>query len=331
MPENVETKSPHASLLTPGQQIAFRFAAVLLSLATSAVLIEAGLRLFCRSLDRDERSLLYRYDQRLGWLPKANSLGTFTASRTIHIAHNSDGFRGPEYKRSGEPTIVFLGDSFVWGFDVEAPERFTEKLQTKHPEWAVYNLGISGYGTDQEYLLLNQVFDKYQPRVVFLVYCVENDDADNCSNFRFGYYKPYCILRGTRLELNGVPVPKGARLFWADHPIVCRSYLARLLARVFYALTAPQRLHNTNPSGPLLRDLQKYVHSKGATLLVGLTRRQSYLEEFLTAFKVPWVDLSTDLRYPGFGFHWTPEGHSLVAERISAMLSQGNYLEATKR
>jgi hypothetical protein len=330
MPKDVYANSRHESLLRIGQPVAFGLATVLVSLTISAVLIELGLRLFCRSLDRDERSLLYRYDQRLGWFPKANSHGTFTASRTIHISHNSDGFRGPEYTRSGKPVIVFLGDSFVWGFDAEASERFSEKLQTKHDEWAIYNLGISGYGTDQEYLLLNQVFDKYQPRVVFLVYCVENDDADNCSNFRFGYYKPFCMLEGTRLDLKGIPVPKGSRVFWAEHPVLCRSYIVRLIARAYYAVSAPPRLHNTNPSGPLLRDLQKYVRSKGAILLVGLTRGQYYLEQFLAAFKIPWVDLSTDLRYPGFGSHWTPQGHSFVADRVDAMLSEGKYLERSK-
>src|SRR5215510_11391457 len=154
------------------KKLVFQVATVVISLTLSAILGELGLRLFCRQLDRDERSLLYRYDQRLGWFPKANSQGIFTASRTIHIAHNGDGFRGPELTSSGRPVIVFLGDSFVWGFDAEASERFTEKLQAKHPEWAVYNLGVSGYGTDQEYLLLQRCFKKYQPRVVLLVYCV---------------------------------------------------------------------------------------------------------------------------------------------------------------
>ena len=100
------------------------------------------------------------------------------------------------------PGILFLGDSYLWGYDVEAAERFTDKLQVRHPEWSIYNLGVSGYGTDQEYLLLNRYFDEYKPQVVFLLFCEETDHEDNRSNMRYGgYYKPYCTITGNRLEL----------------------------------------------------------------------------------------------------------------------------------
>src|SRR6185436_14809707 len=126
------------------------------------------------------------------------------------------------------------------GLDVEAPERFTDKLQAKHPEWAVYNLGVSGYGTDQEYMLLHQFFDDYKPRVVFLVFCVENDDSDNSWNCRWGYYKPYVTVTGTQLHLEGIPVPRGAQVFWTEHPLLCRLYVARLLVNACYAWRGPQ-------------------------------------------------------------------------------------------
>jgi lysophospholipase L1-like esterase len=48
--------------------------------------------------------------------------------------------------------IVFLGDSFVWGLDSEADERFTELLKAKLPDYKVL-VAVAGFGTDQEYLL----------------------------------------------------------------------------------------------------------------------------------------------------------------------------------
>src|SRR5215471_1346511 len=122
---------PTASMQPPGpetergvdwRRIGFRLAAVLVALGGAVVVLELALRAFCRGLDRDEKTLLYRYDEQLGWFPKANSHGTFTASRTITISHNSDGFRGPEFAATTKPALVVLGDSFVWGFDVEADE-----------------------------------------------------------------------------------------------------------------------------------------------------------------------------------------------------------------
>lgn len=159
--------------------------ALLLSLLVALALGEGILRVFfARDFWRmsDEKNLCYRYNATLGWFPIPNSTRTITASRTITVHNNSKGFRGPEHIISAKPGIMVLGDSFVWGYDVEEPERFTEKLQARHTEWAVYNLGVSGYGTDQEYLLLQKYFATYRPKVVLLVFCVENDRLDNSSN-----------------------------------------------------------------------------------------------------------------------------------------------------
>jgi hypothetical protein len=325
-----EAASPQQNVGEEKQKrLAFRLAAVMVSLGFALALAELGLRLFSRDLDWDERSLLYAYHERLGWFPKPNSRGFFTGARTIHVSHNSLGFRGPEHvPATNQPAILFLGDSFVWGYDVEVEERFTEKLQAHHPEWAIYNLGVSGYGTDQEYLLLHQVFDQYHPRVVFLVFCVDNDDSDNCWNFRWGYYKPYCVLEGTRLELRGIPVPRGARVFAADHPFLCRARLVRLAVSAFSKLKGPPPTHRADPTGPLLWDLHKYVRNKGAVLAVGITHRWPYLEQFLEEMRIPWTDLSTEQVYPTHGSHWTPEGHTWVADKIDAFLREKKYLES---
>jgi hypothetical protein len=289
---------------------------------------EIGLRLFWRglSLPDDERSLMYRYDKTLGWFPIPNRQAYLLGSRKFGVAHNSEGFRGPERSTNDKPAIVFLGDSFVWGYDVDAAERFTDKLQAKHAEWNIYNFGISGYGTDQEYLLLQQYFDAYKPKLVFLLFCVETDHEDNCSNVRYGgYYKPYCTIAGNRLQLEGIPVPRGERAFFAEHGHLGRWMLVRLMARTWFKASNPPERHNTEPTGAIIRDLQKYVASKEAVFVMGLTRSNPRLEEFLQYFKIPYVELTTSQRYPGFGQHWTPEGHTFVCEKIERFLVEGKY------
>ncbi len=292
---------------------------------------EFGLRLFCRqglAIAQDERSLMYQYNSRLGWFPIPNTGHRVIASRPFTVIHNSQGFRGPEPVINQKPGILFLGDSFVWGFDVEAADRFTEKLQARHPEWNVYNLGVSGYGTDQELLLLEHQFDHYKPRVVFLVFCVETDHDDNSANARYnGYYKPYFIVEHGKLELRGVPVPRSERFFLAQHRTLAKSYLFRLGVRAYFKWTAPPVLHNPDPTASLLRQMAEFVRSKGARLLVGLTARDPQVEKALEQQKVPFVDLSTSLRYPGYGRHWTPQGHTFVNKRINEFLARGHYME----
>src|SRR5882762_6466773 len=189
------------------RQLRGKLVLLLISLLICLGICESGLRIFCReSLGRveDEKTLTYRYDSELGWFPVPNTTKRFTGSRTITVTHNSQGFR--DFERApapgDKPAIIFLGDSLVWGFDVEAQERFTDKLQAKHPEWSVYNFGVSGYGTDQEYLLLQKHFDEYHPKVVFLVICGDNDNEDNAWNIRGGYYKPFYTLEGGRPKVN---------------------------------------------------------------------------------------------------------------------------------
>ncbi len=104
----------------------------LVTLAVTEILLRVadfrGLR-----QDASERSLSYGYDAELGWVPVPGSVSTVTTARTIHAKHNSLGFRDIEFKPDGRPVMMFLGDSFVWGVDAEASERFTDILRNKLP------------------------------------------------------------------------------------------------------------------------------------------------------------------------------------------------------
>lgn len=298
-------------------------------------LAEIGLRVFCRQslqVSRDERTMLYRYDEYLGWRHVANSSNHFVGSRAITVVNNSLGFRSSEPLTNNHPGLMFLGDSFVWGYDVEANERFTDKLQARHPEWNVYNLGVSGYGTDQEFLLLELEFARYRPRLVFVVYSAETDEEDNSTNFRYeGYYKPYCTIATNRLQIQGLPVPRSERVFVVQHPLLARSCFVRLLARGWFKLTAPPVLSNPSPTGAILLNMQQFTRSQGAALAVGLTLPRPPLEQFLRRHDIPFVELTTMLRYPTNGSHWTPEGHTVVCERLEEFLAKTNLLSGTNQ
>ncbi|HWW01757.1 MAG TPA: SGNH/GDSL hydrolase family protein [Candidatus Acidoferrum sp.] len=302
---------------------------LLASVAFALALAEVGLRIAFHNtlaLVQDERSLVYRYDPLLGWFPVAARSNRFVGSRPITVVNNSRGFRGPEYAPNDKPGIMFLGDSFVWGFDAEAVERFTDRLQAKHPEWNVYNVGVSGYGTDQEFLLLQRCFDSFKPHVVFLVLSSETDEADNRANVLYGYYKPYYLVEQNNLRLQGVPVPRGERVFWAEHGPLSHSFLARLVIRSYFKVTSPPALHNPSPTGLIIRDMRQYVESHGATFVMGVTSGTPTSDQVLSHFKIPFVDLNTPLRYPEKGNHWTPEGNKFVCDKIEEFLLKGNYL-----
>ena len=155
-----------------------------------------------------ERSLSYRYDSELGWAPVPNSTSSATNARTVQVRHNSLGLRDEEFSLDAKPTILFLGNSFVWGLDAESGERFSELLKPRIASHKILAAGVSGYGTDQEYLLLRKLWPQVRPAVVVLMFCTQNDRGDNSTNIRYeGYHKPYFTTAPDgSLQLKGQPV-----------------------------------------------------------------------------------------------------------------------------
>src|SRR5262249_17038744 len=132
-----------------------------------------------------------------------------TESRTYRVRHNSLGLRDIELEDNAKPTIAFVGDSFVWGYDAEAEERFSDLLRARLPQYRIVNVAVNGYGTDQELLLLRRVWNQTRPKIVVLVFCSDNDRYNNTTNsWRDGPYKPYFVKdQDGRLRVEGIPVP----------------------------------------------------------------------------------------------------------------------------
>lgn len=271
-----------------------------------------------------ERSLSYQYDANLGWMPIPGSSSVVTNARTIHARHNSLGLRDDEFNLDARPTILFLGDSFVWGLDAEAGERFSELLKPRISGHKILAAGVSGYGTDQEFLLLQKLWPKVKPAVVVLIFCTDNDRADNTSNIRYeGYQKPYFTTAADgALVLAGQPVPKSRLQAIREDWWVRHSWLVRLANAVYLKLRHPA-LRVPDPTERLVDMIRQFVEANGAKFLVGLQTTDAALIRHLEAGRIAFVTFDGAASYPGasLGGHWTPEGHKLVAERLLELLS----------
>ena len=276
---------------------------------------------------QDQYRLGYRYDAELGWFPSADQTRTFAASRVTTVRHNARGFRDGEHVVDSRPGLLVLGDSFVWGYDVEKTERFTDRLAAELTAWQVFNLGVSGYGTDQEYLLLQREFDYYNPKIVLITFCTDNDRQDNSTSARYGgFQKPYYSAAGETLTLHGVPVPPSSRWLFMNHPSLYRFRLLRLAVQSYARFADPAKVRVADPTELILLAMQRFVAARGCVIVVGLQDREPQLEQFLRDRAIPSVDLSNLEKYPGHGQHWTPAGHAVASERILAFLKVGGYL-----
>jgi len=270
-----------------------------------------------------ESSLGYDYDAELGWMPAPGSSGVITSFRTTQYKHNSLGLRDDEFVSDARPTILFLGDSFVWGLDSEADERFTNLLKAKIPDREILAAGVSGFGTDQEYLLLQRLWPKVKPAVVVLIFCSQNDRLDNSTNKRYyNYYKPYFATEPDgSLVLKGEPVPKSHLVYYRDNWLVRHLWLARLAVDAYVRLKYPQ-LSVPDPTEKLVGKMREFVEGKGAKFFVGIQHHDEALAAYLEANRIPFAKLEGAPFYAqGFGPHWTPEGQKVVADRIFGMLS----------
>ena len=305
---------------------------VLLTTLATSIALEFTLRLIDLRILReasDERSLSYRYDAELGWMPIPNSSSVVTTARTIHAEHNSLGFRDIEFLPGARPTMLFMGDSFVWGVDAEANERFTDLLRSRISNYTIVNAGVSGFGTDQEYLLLQRIWVTIQPTVVVLIFCTDNDRKDNSLSERYdSYQKPYFVpaADGT-LMLHGQPVPYSRQVYIKESWLVRHLWLARLAVSVYVEVRYP-KVWRSDPTELLVGKVRDFVAAHGARLFIGLQSTDSELLQFLRAENIPFATFDGADAYPeNFGAHWTPEGHKIVAERLFKLLSDNNIIQ----
>ncbi len=152
------------------------------------------------------------YHPDFGWFNRPGYRGVLKGpdENESGIAINSRGLREEEIdypKPPGGKRIIVLGDSFAWGFGLQAEERFSDLLKKEFPAVQVVNLGVVGYSTDQECVLLEKEGMKYAPDAA-LVLVHDTDIFHNALSANYGKEKPHFVFEGGRLAMKGVPVPR---------------------------------------------------------------------------------------------------------------------------
>jgi hypothetical protein len=265
----------------------------------------------------------YRFDPELGWFAAPNSTSQpTTTNRTITTYHNSLGIRERELNEIAPDRILFIGDSFTWGYDAEVEERFSNLLQRQLPQYGMVNAGVSGFGTDQQFLLMRRLWDQVMPKVVVLTFCVDNDRDDNSSSLQYRtYYKPYFVRTPEgELQVRGYPLINlqrdGSRRTWIDSFAIARLFVDT------YTRVRNRQIVVPDPTEQLFDLIQRTVTARGARLVVGLQRHEPRLEAHLRARQIPYTTFDGAPAYPTAGWHWTPEGNSQVARKYLALFAE---------
>ena len=148
----------------------------------------------------------YQLDPQLGWKLRPHRHGWFIAQGMRSPVHtNPSGFRDREHpldKAEGVYRIAVLGDEYSEAMAVALTETWWWQLPAQlqrcgfQPDRLVevLNFGVGGYGTAQEYVLLETAAMRYQPDLVLLQFSNRDDVLDNSFALAREKNRPFFLL-----------------------------------------------------------------------------------------------------------------------------------------
>lgn len=202
--------------------------AALLSLSAAAALLgaEASLRLWFHAAPQLELDIYRKQDGLLLLRPNLVRRHV-TRQWDVGVRTNREGWRDEEREGSG-PTVLGLGDSFAFGWGVEAGENFYSLAEQSIAE-SLINAGVPGTATIDQERLLEALIPRYRPRFVVLAFFVGNDFTET----GFGGVERLDVVDGL-LELKPLD-GQDAPTSWGRR-LARKSHLLQLLRAVQYRL-----------------------------------------------------------------------------------------------
>jgi GDSL-like lipase/acylhydrolase family protein len=167
--------------------------------------------------------LRYRYHPVFGHQALPN-----VTARYLHegggylVRTNAAGFRcDHEFEHEKPPNVfrvLLFGDSYTEGVGVSNQHRYGDLLESLVPQVEVFNFGLGGTGTDQQYLIYRELGAGLEYDAVVVGLLVENirrvvartREFEFDSSQRLVFAQPYFTLEaGGDLKLHNSPVPRG--------------------------------------------------------------------------------------------------------------------------
>ncbi len=241
------------------------------SVVLSLAVFEEGLRLLnypyigCKELDEVAEYQIGQFDPVLGWSYKPSYSVRHWDNKTYSFS--VEGYRAlstEDHSDSAKPTILIVGDSFMFGHGLDFEETFGYKLEEAlSHSYNVLNFAVQGYGLDQTYLHLRRLMDVYAPLYV-IVDIHEDQDYRNINRDRRAFF-PCSRLTGTKPVFS----LKNGALVQTHAPERFESYDSprlRLVLRRVGEVLNQRSSGKTALSQKIYEEMRRYVASRGAKL-----------------------------------------------------------------
>ena len=169
-----------------------------------------------------------------GWVaqPNLNETREVPGYGLVHFSTGAHGFRRWGDVGTRRRKLLVLGDSYTQAGMVSDGETYYDLLARELPDTEVFAYGCGGYGSLQEYMILDRYLDEIRPELILWQFC-SNDVIENSveleakSAYNAHMRRPY--LRGGRIEWLTPSTD-----FGFVYNLVQSSYLLRTLCRLQY-------------------------------------------------------------------------------------------------
>ena len=205
-----------------------------------------ALELGLSKLAPDSRALSRKFhelDKNIGYKGIPNAEEWNVGKIESYVKMNSHGFRDRErsYEKGKDVfRIVVLGDSIIEAVQVPLEQTFIDVFERmlnseSDKRFEVINLGVSGFGTGQEYLTLKYYGLNYQPDLIILAFFLFNDIRNNSLTLDSKYSGrsindrsiPYFVLNNGEIEELSFRIGKRK---------IIKTFLARLFPNIYYLI-----------------------------------------------------------------------------------------------
>ena len=261
------------------------------------------------------------------------------------------------------PRILILGDSFFFGWGVNDEETVAAKLELNNME--AINLAVPGYGINQILMSYREIGRKFNPDLVLISVFPDDFHRATESFSDSGYAKPYFSLEpGGILKLHNIPTPKPFEMTTGQYPeviqhkpiekILLHSSVYKTLRRGFQKIGKQMGWIDSNSTDEwilgkaILTQLIMEIRKDGAIpILIFVPARwtigneqESFRKSFARLSKSLQVDLIDPTEeftqaiktskledyYIQDDWHWTAQGHQLLADLLSDYLKEHKFL-----
>ena len=307
---------------------------------------------------------LGRFDPQFGWSLKPNPQGTSSRTgREVHYQINSLGIRGPEtqhQKPDGVFRILLLGDSRTFGYGVPIERYFGTLLEGYFQDVEVINLGISGFGIDQELLFYQERGRPFNPDVV-ISYVAHYKAHRHMHGQRWEKDKPFFELENGQLVLKNSPTPSQTAESQSNPILQLNRWLqrnSRAYGTVSFALHVfttgskmrpddeqqvndkrdaedPEFVAAMNELGfAIIQETQKQVTADGSVYIVATPMPE--LLEPCQANGIPTLDLRKSMgnerfQLPNRLSHINDSGNGVLAWEIARYLEENDLIPPKHR